>query len=184
MSSDRSSQSRCASLGEAVSCGTCTCLASTVFGAAELGRQALLIHVEIPKRGKIHVCSAIHNTTTPRPMKIPMCPPPRSFDILLGSFAQYSEYAKRKIRFTTVPFQGNLPVTWAYSSSTALTRHGLPGRPAAPRADRTLVLGQVAGHFERHASQKKADMAKHPKVLSHVGLLVNEPPGQAELLFI
>ncbi len=31
---------------------------------------------------------------------------------------------------------------------------------------------------------KKADVAEHPQVLSHVGLLVNEPPGQAELLFI
>jgi len=25
---------------------------------------------------------------------------------------------------------------------------------------------------------KKADMAKHPKVSGHVGLLVNEPPGK------
>ena len=25
---------------------------------------------------------------------------------------------------------------------------------------------------------KKADVAEHPKVFNHVGLLVNEPPGQ------
>ena len=28
---------------------------------------------------------------------------------------------------------------------------------------------------------KKADVAQHPKVLSHVGLLVNEPPGQGRI---
>ena len=31
---------------------------------------------------------------------------------------------------------------------------------------------------------KKADMAEHPKVSGHVGLLVNEPPGRTGLLFI
>jgi hypothetical protein len=31
---------------------------------------------------------------------------------------------------------------------------------------------------------KKADLAEHPKVFDHVGLLVNEPLGKAELLFI
>ena len=31
---------------------------------------------------------------------------------------------------------------------------------------------------------KKADVAKHPKVLNHVGLLCNEPPGTAGLPFI
>jgi hypothetical protein len=30
----------------------------------------------------------------------------------------------------------------------------------------------------------KADMAEHPKVSGHVGLLVNEPPGRTGLLFI
>ena len=33
-------------------------------------------------------------------------------------------------------------------------------------------------------AQKKADVAEHPKVFHHVGLLVNEPPGPAGLLFI
>jgi len=33
-------------------------------------------------------------------------------------------------------------------------------------------------------AEKKADVAGHPEVLHHVGLLVNEPPGKAELLFI
>jgi hypothetical protein len=31
---------------------------------------------------------------------------------------------------------------------------------------------------------KKADVAEHPKALDHVGLLVNEPPVKAGLLFI
>ena len=31
---------------------------------------------------------------------------------------------------------------------------------------------------------KKADVIKHPKVFDHVGLLFNEPPGAAKLLFI
>ena len=31
---------------------------------------------------------------------------------------------------------------------------------------------------------KKADVAEHPQVFDHVGLLVNEPPGTAELLSI
>jgi hypothetical protein len=30
---------------------------------------------------------------------------------------------------------------------------------------------------------KKADVAEHPKVFDYVGLLFNEPPGRAELLF-
>ena len=33
-------------------------------------------------------------------------------------------------------------------------------------------------------SAKKADVAEHPKVFHHVGLLVNEPPAAAGLLFI
>jgi hypothetical protein len=32
--------------------------------------------------------------------------------------------------------------------------------------------------------QKKADVAEHPKVFHHIGLLVNEPPGTAGLPFI
>jgi hypothetical protein len=31
---------------------------------------------------------------------------------------------------------------------------------------------------------KKADVAEHPEVFDHVGLLVNEPPGTAGLPFI
>ena len=31
---------------------------------------------------------------------------------------------------------------------------------------------------------KKADEAEHPKAFDHVGLLSNEPPGKAGLLFI
>ena len=31
---------------------------------------------------------------------------------------------------------------------------------------------------------KKTDVAEHPEVFDHVGLLANEPPGTAGLLFI
>jgi hypothetical protein len=30
---------------------------------------------------------------------------------------------------------------------------------------------------------KKADVAEHPRAFGHVGLLFNQPPGKAELLF-
>jgi hypothetical protein len=33
-------------------------------------------------------------------------------------------------------------------------------------------------------AKKKADVVEHPKAFDHVGLLVIEPPGTAELLFI
>lgn len=35
----------------------------------------------------------------------------------------------------------------------------------------------------RHCKTKKADVAKHPTVFGHVGLLGNEPPGTAGLPF-
>jgi hypothetical protein len=33
-------------------------------------------------------------------------------------------------------------------------------------------------------TNKKTDVADHPEVINHVGLLVNEPTGTAGLLFI
>ncbi len=33
-------------------------------------------------------------------------------------------------------------------------------------------------------AEKKADVAEYPEVFDHVGLLFNEPPGTAELLFV
>jgi hypothetical protein len=39
-------------------------------------------------------------------------------------------------------------------------------------------------HLPFTARTKKADVAEHPKVLDHVGLLCNEPSGKAGLLFI
>jgi hypothetical protein len=36
----------------------------------------------------------------------------------------------------------------------------------------------------RSTETKKADVAEHLEVFDHVGLLTNEPPGTAELLFI
>jgi len=37
---------------------------------------------------------------------------------------------------------------------------------------------------KRPTRTKKADVAEHPEVFDHVGLLVNEPPGTAGLLSI
>jgi len=42
---------------------------------------------------------------------------------------------------------------------------------------------QVSNGVMPHKTTK-ADMAGHPKVSIHVGLLVNEPPGGTGLLFI
>jgi hypothetical protein len=36
----------------------------------------------------------------------------------------------------------------------------------------------------RIPTNKKADVAEHPKAFRHVGLLFNKPPGGAELFFI
>jgi len=38
--------------------------------------------------------------------------------------------------------------------------------------------------LSRNTENKKADVAEHLEVFDHVGLLTNEPPGTAELLFI
>jgi hypothetical protein len=38
--------------------------------------------------------------------------------------------------------------------------------------------------ISQHRQQKKADVINYPEAGDHVGLLVNEPPGTAELLFI
>jgi hypothetical protein len=35
-----------------------------------------------------------------------------------------------------------------------------------------------------HNQEQKTDVAEHPKAFDHVGLLVNEPPSRAGLLFI
>jgi hypothetical protein len=42
----------------------------------------------------------------------------------------------------------------------------------------------VVAVFPRHRKTKKADVAGHPSVQDHVGLLVNRPPGTAGLPFI
>ena len=44
-----------------------------------------------------------------------------------------------------------------------------------------VLTGQLRTH---HITMKKADVEEYPKAFDHVGLLVNEPPGSAELLFV
>jgi hypothetical protein len=48
----------------------------------------------------------------------------------------------------------------------------------------SIGLLLAVAHVPRQEETKKADVAEHPKVFDHVGLLVNEPPGYAGLLFI
>jgi len=47
-----------------------------------------------------------------------------------------------------------------------------------------LSIAEKLGSGPASGENKKADVAEHPKALDHVGLLVNEPPGTAELPFI
>jgi hypothetical protein len=42
----------------------------------------------------------------------------------------------------------------------------------------------VSPESDRRHGNKKADVTRHPKVLNHVGLLINGPPGTAGLPFI
>ena len=42
----------------------------------------------------------------------------------------------------------------------------------------------VVAPVEDHRKTKKADAAEHPMVQNHIGLLVNGPPGMAEMPFI
>lgn len=49
------------------------------------------------------------------------------------------------------------------------------------RLVRTVRLYAAA---DSRQATKKADVAEHPKVFDHVGLLTNEPPGTAGLLFV
>jgi hypothetical protein len=64
--------------------------------------------------------------------------------------------------------------------------------PAAARADTSRSMAgppssnSELAAFKSHANAgaKKADVAEHPKAFHHVGLLINEPPGAAGLLFM
>jgi len=39
-------------------------------------------------------------------------------------------------------------------------------------------------HASTARAQQKTDVAEHPQVFRHIGLLFNEPPGVASVLFI
>ena len=82
--------------------------------------------------------------------------------------------------------------------AAAITVSGLAGESSdmlfcGPRATATATIARAtpatikilrmssAFHVRK---TKKADVAEHPKVFHHVGLLANEPLGTAELLFI
>ncbi|MBN1912249.1 MAG: DUF2973 domain-containing protein [Pirellulales bacterium] len=49
----------------------------------------------------------------------------------------------------------------------------------------SVVPSKVGDYSHQQPTRtKKADVAEHPEVFDHVGLLVNEPLGTAELLSI
>jgi hypothetical protein len=52
--------------------------------------------------------------------------------------------------------------------------------------DRIVGVHRTSSRLQRPGppQTEKADVAEHPEAFDHVGLLVNEPPGPAELLFI
>ncbi len=75
-----------------------------------------------------------------------------------------------------------------------MSKVGLKRRDALDRAEDFLTLEDnrdfKAGKRIEDAlskddqNQKKADVVERPKAFHHVGLLVNEPPGTAGLLFM
>jgi hypothetical protein len=50
--------------------------------------------------------------------------------------------------------------------------------------DWSIEFASQGGYRSVPPKTKKADVAEHPKVFRHVGLLVNKPPGTAGLPFI
>jgi hypothetical protein len=68
---------------------------------------------------------------------------------------------------------------------TFRTLHALGYLTCEPRAEKDSSLEtQILVASILRQSTKKADVAEHPKVFHHVGLLVIEPPGRAGLLLI
>jgi hypothetical protein len=53
-----------------------------------------------------------------------------------------------------------------------------------PVAASTSPASSLVVLDRRRERKKKTDVAEHPKVFDHVGLLANGPPGMAELPFI
>jgi len=47
-----------------------------------------------------------------------------------------------------------------------------------------MMVTPFLGRYPAAPKTKKADVAKHPKALNHVGLLVNRPPGTAGMPFV
>jgi hypothetical protein len=67
------------------------------------------------------------------------------------------------------------------------SRQALDGLPTKrPRRLRYHAASEEQRHGTglARSKTKKADVAEHPKVFDHVGLLSNEPPGMAGLLSI
>jgi hypothetical protein len=54
---------------------------------------------------------------------------------------------------------------------------------AGQNRDFIAIVESSHGYILVCGSNKKTDVADHPEVIDHVGLLSNEPPGTAEMLF-
>jgi hypothetical protein len=59
-----------------------------------------------------------------------------------------------------------------------------PGRQAAQEQHHENDQQEQAHEDSFQRVRKKADAVEHPEVFDHVGLLFNQPPGMAGLLFI
>jgi hypothetical protein len=60
-----------------------------------------------------------------------------------------------------------------------------PGKDRDGRGANTVDVGSTSNSFLDsegfHCETKKADVAEHPEVFHHVGLLLNEPPGKSRV---
>ena len=70
------------------------------------------------------------------------------------------------------------PVSESRPRSNKNTCMTMPVTASTSRASSLVVFDR------RRERKKRADVAEHPKVFDHVGLLANGPPGIAELPFI
>jgi hypothetical protein len=85
--------------------------------------------------------------------------------------------------FATIRTQG---VIWVISVAAQHAIAGCRGTQLLVHKMPDGPVQVVATHrtFSSLMTNKKADVAEYPRVIDHVGLLINEPPGTAGLLFI
>ena len=85
---------------------------------------------------------------------------------------------------TTLALTDTLTLCSAFTFASTILGPFRPGRGACTISLRHLNHLFSQKSFLNCRRTKKADAAWHPRVLNHVGLLVNGPPGTAGLPFI